>query len=197
MTRLEIFLRLLEKWNRSINLVGKSTLEDPWRRHFLDSAQLLDFLPKGPAAILDIGSGAGFPGLVLAMLGEGRLSVHLCESDGRKATFLREAARLTATAVTVHNQRIEELERLSAYVITARALAPIAKILDLCADFLESRTQLLLLKGAQAHNELTDAEKNWNITATLHHSRSDTSGFIVAITQAHRHDRPVASGGSS
>lgn len=189
--RLESYLALLEKWNRAINLVGKSSLEDPWRRHVLDSAQLLDFLPPGPATLLDVGSGAGFPGLVLGILGEGRLVVHLCESDARKAAFLREAARVTATAVSVHAKRIEAIEPFPVDIITARALAPIAEILDLCTRFIGEKTQFLLLKGAQTHNELTEAKKSWNMQAELHPSRSDNSGFIVKITQARRHDRPV------
>jgi 16S rRNA (guanine527-N7)-methyltransferase len=193
MARLETYLAALEKWNKAINLVGKSSLEDPWRRHFLDSAQLLDLIPQNSGAVLDVGSGAGFPGLVLAILGEGRLKVHLCESDGRKATFLREAARLTGTEAIVKSERIEDIEAFPVGVITARALAPIATILDLCEDFIDEGTQLLLLKGGQTHNELTEAEKSWNIRAELIPSRSDKTGLIAHIIQAKRHDRATDS----
>ena len=193
MSRLETYLAALEKWNKAINLVGKSSLEDPWRRHFLDSAQLLDLIPENSRTVLDVGSGAGFPGLVLAILGEGRLKVDLCESDGRKATFLREVARLTETEVTVNSQRIEDIEVFPVDVITARALAPIATILKLCEDFIGQETQLLLLKGTQTHNELTEAEKSWNIRAELIPSRSDKTGLIAHITQATRHDRTTGS----
>lgn len=193
MARLETYLAALEKWNKAINLVGKSSLEDPWRRHFLDSAQLNDWIPEGSASLLDVGSGAGFPGLVLAILGEGKLNVNLCESDGRKATFLREVARLTETPVTVMSQRIEDLEPFPVDIITARALAPIATILELCEGFIGRGTQLLLLKGGQTHNELTEAEKSWNIRAELIPSRSDKTGLIAHITQAQRHDRATDS----
>lgn len=196
MDRLAAYLALLEKWNRAINLVSKATLADPWRRHLLDSAQLLPYLPEGSATALDLGSGAGFPGLVLAILGGERLAMHLVESDVRKAAFLREAARVTGTAATVHNRRIEEIREFPVDVVTARALAPIAAILGLAAPFMAEKTQLLLLKGAQTHKELTEAEKNWTINATLHPSRSDPSGFIVQITEARRHDPPGKPGKS-
>jgi 16S rRNA (guanine527-N7)-methyltransferase len=196
MDRLAAYLALLEKWNRAINLVSKATLADPWRRHLLDSAQLQPHLPEGPATVLDLGSGAGFPGLVLAILGGERLTVHLVESDARKAAFLREAARVADVAATVHNRRIEDLQGFGADVVTARALAPIAAILDLAAPFMAEKTQLLLLKGTQTHKELTDAQKNWTINTTLHPSRSDPSGFIVQITEARRHDPPGKPGKS-
>lgn len=189
MTRLEVYLAALQKWNKAINLVGKSSLEDPWRRHFLDSAQLLDLIPENSKSVLDVGSGAGFPGLVLAIVSEGRFKVHLCESDGRKATFLKEVARLTGTEVAVKSERIEELEAFPVDIITARALAPIVTILDWCENFIGEETQLLLLKGTQTHNELTEAEKTWNIRAEIIPSRSDKTGLIAHITQAKRHDR--------
>lgn len=195
MDRLAAYLALLEKWNRAINLVSKATLADPWRRHFLDSAQLLPHLPGSPVTVLDLGSGAGFPGLVLAILGGERLAAHLVESDARKAAFLREAARVTGTAATIHNRRIEELGPFAVDVVTARALAPIAAILDLAAPFVAEQTQLLLLKGGQTHKELTEAQKNWTINANLHPSRSDPSGFIVQIREARRHERPARSPG--
>jgi 16S rRNA (guanine527-N7)-methyltransferase len=189
MARFEIYLVALQKWNNAINLVGKSSLEDPWRRHFLDSAQLIDLIPEGSKTVLDVGSGAGFPGMVLAIKGEDRFKVHLCESDGRKATFLREVGRLTETEVTVKSERIERLKPFPVDIITARALAPIANILDLCAGFIGEGTQLLLLKGTQTYNELTEAEKSWNIRVKLIPSRSDKTGLIAHITQAKRHDR--------
>jgi 16S rRNA (guanine527-N7)-methyltransferase len=189
MERLEVYMAALQKWNKAINLVGKSSLDDPWRRHFLDSAQLLDLIPHGAKSVLDVGSGAGFPGLVLAILSEGRFKTHLCESDGRKATFLREVGRLTKTEVAVTSARIEDLSAFPVDIITARALAPIVTILDWCEDFIGEGTQLLLLKGNQTHNELTEAEKTWNIRAELIRSRSDKTGLIAHITQATRHDR--------
>lgn len=187
--RLQTYAVLLSKWNSVINLVSAKTLQDdPWRRHFWDSAQLAGHIAPRHRVILDVGSGAGFPGLVLAIL-DGRPAVHLCESDRRKATFLREAARATATAVTVHDCRAEELDIAGIDLITARALAPVGAILTLCERFLVGETQLLLLKGRQVHNELTEAAKTWNMQTVLHPSRSDDSGFVLQIEKVARHDR--------
>jgi 16S rRNA (guanine527-N7)-methyltransferase len=192
--RLAAYLELLQKWNGAINLVGASTLADPWRRHFWDSAQLRPFLPSASTAttLFDLGSGGGFPGLVLAIvLGDG-VAAHLVESDRRKATFLREAARATGTGVVVRSERAEAaVSEVKADVITARALAPISDILELGKAFMQPSTQFLLLKGTQTHNELTEAAKHWKMDVDLHPSRSDPSGFIVQIKRATRHDRSI------
>ncbi len=118
------YLELLGRWQRAVNLVGGSTLADPWRRHILDCAQVVPHVPRSAATVLDLGSGAGLPGLVLALMGVP--GVHLVESDQRKAQFLREAARLTRAPVVVHATRIEDLRGIAADVVTARALAPSA-----------------------------------------------------------------------
>ena len=139
--RLERYAALLEKWNRAINLVARGSLVDLWRRHMLDSAQLWPLLPvarERPRRILDLGSGAGFPGLVLAIMGvpEGSVEVHLVESDEKKATFLREAARIAEAPVTLHVQRIESLAPFPVDAVTARACAPLPRLLDYAAPFL-------------------------------------------------------------
>ena len=105
--RLTVYLELLRRWQRAINLVGPATLVDPWRRHFLDCGQLAARIPAGAASLVDLGSGAGFPGMVLAILGV--REIDLIESDRRKAQFLREVARATGTSVRVHAERIERL----------------------------------------------------------------------------------------
>jgi 16S rRNA (guanine527-N7)-methyltransferase len=190
--RLSTYLELLRKWNGAINLVGASTLADPWRRHFWDSAQLLPLLPQHPSVLVDLGSGGGFPGLVLAIAAGDRMQVHLVESDRRKATFLREAARATATDVAVHSERAETpTTPVRADIITARALAPISVVLELAAAFAQPATQFLLLKGSQTHNELTEARKHWTMEVDVHPSRSDASGFMVQIKRAIRHDRSI------
>ncbi|MGE5539750.1 MAG: 16S rRNA (guanine(527)-N(7))-methyltransferase RsmG [Gemmatimonas sp.] len=190
--RLDSYLQLLRKWNGAINLVGVSTLADPWRRHFWDSAQLLPLLPSSdqPSVVVDLGSGGGFPGLVLAIVAGDRISAHLVESDRRKATFLREAARATGTDVAVHSERAETAANpVKADVITARALAPVEVVLELADAYVQPSTQFLLLKGSQTHKELTAAAKDWKMDVELHPSRSDPSGFIVQIKRATRHDR--------
>lgn len=177
--RLAAYVELLTLWNRRINLVGRDTLGDVWRRHVLDSAQLLRHLPTGTRTLLDFGSGAGLPGLVLALLGVPE--VHLVEADQRKAAFLREAVRITGAAATVHASRIEKLPPLVADAITARALAPLAELLELAAPFLGPRSVCLFLKGAAAEQELTAAGKTWKMRVQKTPSISDPSGCILRV----------------
>ncbi len=184
MDRLARYLALLRRWQNQINLVGRSTLDDPWRRHILDSAQLRALIPHGAADIVDLGSGAGFPGLVLAIVGAGRVT--LVDSDQRKCAFLREAARITGAAVTIRAARIESLEPRSADVITARALKPLPQFLPLAAPVLRAAGHCLLLKGAGAAAELTAADAAWTMRVTMHPSRSDAAGVILQLTDIKR-----------
>jgi len=186
--RLKLYAALLETWNQKINLVSKTTVRDLWRRHILDSAQLFPLLPPGTQTLLDLGSGAGFPGLVLAIMGGPH--VHLVESDQRKCAFLREAARVARAAVTVHARRIEDLTPFPADVITARALAPVAELLDLAAPFIGEKTRLLFLKGQNVEVELTDAHKRWRISARNSASLTDSAGTVVCIDEVRRVDQP-------
>lgn len=182
--RLRLYAARLATWNRAINLVARTTLDDVWRRHFLDSAQLLPLLPPPPAdrplVLLDLGSGAGFPGLVLAILGAGE--VHLAEADARKAAFLREVARETATEITLHPGRIEALVPFPVDVVTARALAPLPRLLPLAAPFLAPGGAGLFLKGRTVDAELTDAAKSWMMATDLIMSRTDADGRILRLT---------------
>ena len=175
--RLERYLELLRRWQGAINLVGRRSLEDPWRRHFLDSAQLAR-LAQG-RRWLDLGSGAGFPGLVLAILGVGE--VELVESDGRKAAFLAAAARETGTPVVVHNRRIEELSPQIYDVVTARALAPLVQLLELAQPFLGADSTALFLKGQDIEVELTEAAKCWKVALERQPSLSDSRGTVVVV----------------
>jgi 16S rRNA (guanine527-N7)-methyltransferase len=179
LARLAAYVDLLERWSERINLVGRATLADPWRRHILDSAQLLPLVPRGTRRLLDLGSGAGFPGLVLAILGVP--GVELVEADARKCAFLREAARVAAAPVTIHPRRIEAMPARAADVVTARALAPLDRLLALAEPFLGPRTVCLFLKGARAGEELAAARKAWTTTATLHASLSDPRGSVVRL----------------
>jgi 16S rRNA (guanine527-N7)-methyltransferase len=177
--RLEAYAALLIRWQKAINLVGPKTLPDLWRRHMLDSAQLRPLVPEQTRRLVDLGSGAGFPGLVLAIMGvEG---VHLIESDARKATFLREAARVTGTAITIHAARIETIEGLPADVVTARAYAPLDKLLQGAARFWTHNSLGLFLKGQDIDVELTTAAKCWRFTAERLPSRSDPSGVVLRV----------------
>jgi|SRR5579859_1283964 len=183
--KLRLYAELLKKWQAKINLVGPATIPDLWRRHFLDSAQLFPHLPDGP--VLDLGSGAGFPGLVLAILrGEGGDPVYLAESDGRKGAFLREAARLTAAPATVLTSRIEALKPFEIKAITARALAPVTTLLTLAESFLTHSPKCLFLKGEKLEDELTEAAKDWNMTLERFASASDPHGFILSLKEVRR-----------
>lgn len=182
--RLCAYADLLVKWQARINLVGRSTVGDLWRRHMLDSAQLWPLLPTPTRTLVDLGSGAGFPGLVLAIMGVP--DVHLVESDVRKGAFLREVARVTGAAVTVHSQRIEALEPFAADVVTARALAPVAQLLDYAAPFLGPHSQCLFLKGQNVASELTDAHKMWNMTVDSTPSKSDSAAAILRLSEVRR-----------
>lgn len=192
LARLEDYAALLAKWNRAINLVSKGSLADLWRRHMLDSAQLADHLPEAPAGrariIADLGSGAGFPGLVLALLGAGRL--HLIESDQRKASFLREAARSLGLDLEIHNARIETLPALPVDVVTARACAPLPKLIDYAKHFPaagpDGKICCLFPKGGEVERELTEADKTCHMTVERLPSRSDASGTILRIWMAGR-----------
>lgn len=187
LARLEAYAALLAKWQAKINLVGPATLPETWRRHFLDSAQLYAHLPANTRVIADLGSGAGFPGLVLAIVAEaaGRdLTVHLVESDARKAAFLAEAAREARIvgAVKIHPVRAEALAgRMAADVITARALAPLDRLLGLARPLLKPDGLCLFLKGEKADAEIAEARKRWDFALERVASKSDPGGVILKI----------------
>ena len=186
LVRLEEYGGLLRRWNARINLVSRESLNDLWRRHMLDSLQLAawDSNNKGAGPWVDLGSGAGFPGLVLAIAGI--RDVHLVERNSRKCAFLREAALLTSADVTIHNARIETLEPLAGRAVTARALAPLVKLLPLAHRHLEDCGQMLFLKGQDVDNELTEATKYWKMTPRYSPSLSDKSGSILQLTEISR-----------
>lgn len=157
--RLERYAELLTLWQPKINLVGPKTMAEMWTRHFLDSAQLLP-LVAGATRLADLGSGGGFPGLVLAILTGAQ--THLVESDQRKAIFLREVSRETSAPVTVHAARAEALEPLVADIVTARALAPLAELLPLAYRHIRPGGRTVFLKGAEWQGEVVAArEQGW------------------------------------
>ncbi|MSP88748.1 MAG: 16S rRNA (guanine(527)-N(7))-methyltransferase RsmG [Alphaproteobacteria bacterium] len=191
LARLQIYADLLVKWQKAINLVGPDTIPDLWRRHFLDSAQLHPLIPPEARRVVDFGSGAGFPGLVLALMGD--REIHLIESDARKIAFLREAARLTSAPVVLHHGRIEQIQPFPVDVVTARALAPITALLGYTEPYLalsEDRScRCLFLKGRTAEQELTDAEKLWNMKAIRVPSSAGGEGVILILEGIHSADR--------
>jgi 16S rRNA (guanine527-N7)-methyltransferase len=187
LARLDAYVGLLAQWSARINLVGRDTLADPWRRHILDCAQLLPLIPQGARSLIDLGSGAGLPGLVLAILGVP--GVELVEADSRKCAFLREAARVTAATVTIHNARAEAIRPRPVEIVAARALAPLDRLLALAAPFLGPQSLCLFLKGARAEEELTLARRGWTMTSTAFESRSDPRGVVLRLQQVAREPR--------
>ena len=177
--RMSAYAEILLKWQRRINLVSKGTLPDLWRRHFADSAQLFALIPPGTEHIVDFGSGAGFPGLVLAAMGPWRVS--LIESDSRKCAFLSEASRVMGLNVTIHNARIDAVPALNADVATARALAGLPDLLAFTVQHLRPSGIALFLKGQMAEEELTLSLKQWNMVATRTPSHTDPSGVILQL----------------
>jgi 16S rRNA (guanine527-N7)-methyltransferase len=179
--RLETFVALLLTWNKRINLISKSTEPDIWRRHILDSVQLYPLIPRDCLSLVDLGSGAGFPGLVLSIMGV--KGVRLVESDARKAAFLREAARMTQADAVILNQRAEKVTPGPVDVVTARALAPMPELLTLAQPFLGQNTLCLFLKGQHIEAELTQAHKMWRMQVDLRPSRSDPTGSVVRVRE--------------
>jgi 16S rRNA (guanine527-N7)-methyltransferase len=188
LARLTEYGGILRYWQKSVNLVGRVTLTDIWRRHMLDSAQLIPHIPESAREIVDMGSGAGFPGLVLAIMLD--RPVHLIEATGKKAAFLREAARVTDAPVTVHNCRIEALSAWPVDLITARALAPMEKLLEYAEPFPGPNSSgspvCLFLKGAKAEQELTEAHKSWKMTVDRFPSITDPEGSVLRIQDLKR-----------
>jgi len=186
--RLDRYVALLKKWSPKINLVSKTTLDGVWKRHIADSAQILPLLPDGTRRIVDLGSGAGFPGLVLAILArehDAPFEVTLVESDGRKAMFLREVIRETGAAAQVRVERAEALT-LAADVVTARAFMPLATMLPVAQPLIGKEGVALLHKGARYESELTKAVENWHMETEIHKSRIDPASVILRLSGLER-----------
>lgn len=181
---LEKFADLLLTWNARINLIGKATESTVWERHIADSLQLLPLAPQGALRWLDLGSGAGLPGIVVAIAWKAENpggQVALIESDGRKCAFLREAIRSLDLPAKVLNVRIETVHIDPPDVISARALAPLADLLAFSQPLAGPRTCLLFPKGRRLDSELTEAEAAWHIDATRYPSATDPDGAILKI----------------
>jgi len=182
--RLRLYADLLLRWNRTINLISRADEGDLWSRHLADALQLLPYVPPDIPYAIDLGSGAGLPGLVLSLATGTHF--HLIEADGRKATFLREAARETGALVTVHACRIEAAAIDPAQLITARALAPLPNLLALAAPLLAPGGVCLFPKGQNAERELTEAARTWNMRVEKFPSQIDRSGLILRISEVER-----------
>jgi 16S rRNA (guanine527-N7)-methyltransferase len=182
--RLQTYAALLVRWNRSINLIGRHTVDDLWQRHFADCLQLGPLIPSTARSGVDLGSGAGFPGLVLAIATG--IPFHLIESDVRKAAFLRVVIEATGAPSTVHAVRLEAALIPPADVVTSRALAPLPKLMPGIARFLSPDGVALLLKGEHVDEELTGALSEWHMTVDRRASVTDSRGVILRLTEVRR-----------
>lgn len=182
--RLARYLDLLKKWNPKINLVSSESLQDAWNRHILDSAQLIRFAPATTETWADLGSGGGFPGLVTAILRietDHPTQTILVESDQRKAAFMRTVIRATEVSAKVETQRIEILTPQNAQVISARALAPLSKLLTYVHRHLAPGGTALLLKGQNWQEELRAAQESWTFGFSAHKSVTNDDAVILEI----------------
>lgn len=186
--KFSLYHELLLKWQKAVNLVGKSTLDDIWGRHFLDSAQLFPLIPADCRVLVDMGSGAGFPGLVLSIMGVPE--VHLIESDSRKAAFLAEVGRKCGLNVKTHNCRIESVEGVSADVVTARALAALPALMGYAWPFISENGGICIFpKGKQAQDELAEAQKEWVFHVKHQPSQTAPDGLILVLESIFPTDR--------
>ncbi len=178
----------LKQWAKRFNLVAPSTLAHFWSRHVLDSVQLFDLAPKTAKTWVDFGSGAGFPGMILAIMLKTRMgaNMHLIEANGKKCAFLKHCARISHAPVQISQMRIEDVPTKRADVITARALADLTNLLNYAEPFVGKDTILLFPKGKNAQKELTNAMKQWQINSQSHVSRTDEQASILCIEHMER-----------
>ena len=179
------YSQLLAEWQKKINLIGPATTENIWHRHFYDSAQLLPLIKKSGTGglgrkIMDMGSGAGFPGLVLALMGEN--SVYLAEPSAKRCAFLRQVMRETGAGAEILQAKVKDIETFPVDIVTARALAPIATLIEWGLPYLREDGEFWLLKGSRVEEELTLAKKNWNMKTEIFPSKTGNGGKILKLS---------------
>lgn len=186
--RLRLYAALLQQWQEKINLVGRETLPFLWHRHIADGLQLTRFMGSTPRVLIDMGSGAGIPGMIVA-LAYPHHQVTLIESNRKKVAFLMEVARRCRISVKILAERIERVDsapyRMTHPIVTARALAPLSSLLDLTAPFLEQGTGLFY-KGQDVGSELTDSQKSWRIRYIAHQSVIEPKSSILEVLEAQK-----------
>jgi len=181
--RLKAYVGLLEDWNARHNLVSAASLTDVWHRHIWDSAQLLRYVPPAAKTLVDLGSGAGFPGLVLAEMLRGKVQVTLFEATAKKCRFLEAVRDRLGLETVVRNARVEETPPQRFDVITARACAPLDKLLSYAQHFAGRGSVCLFPKGQNVGSELTQARKSWKIKALHHQSLTDPSAIVLEVRE--------------
>lgn len=183
--QLKTYLSLLQDWQAKFNLVSKSSLDDAWNRHFLDSMQLYKYIPQSAQTLADFGSGAGFPGMVLAIIAKENtpyLKVTLIESIKKKTLYLNEVAKATSTPVEIINDRIENLTNIHFDVITSRAMTALNDLLGYAAPFCRKNTVCIFPKGKNYASELAEAHKNWHFKCHIEPNEMSEEGRILIIT---------------
>ena len=187
--RLRIFEALVKKWTKAINLVSKSDFSKVWERHILDSAQIYPYLPKSPGIYSDFGSGGGFPSIVLAALlyeENPDIQIHLIESDGRKAAFLRTALRELKVPGMVWGKRVQEIKLSPARVVTARAVAPLADLFSMAQTLINNETICFFPKGVNWKKEVEVARKQWSFDLKAINSRTQSDAVILELGSIER-----------
>lgn len=186
--KLKTYEALLKKWQPKINLVSNQTLDNAWERHFVDSIQIADLLPEGQKTLFDLGSGAGFPGLVLAIM-RPDIEVHLVESDQKKCSFLKTVSRETESSAQIHNARIESISReIMPDIIMARALASLDQLFEYCSDWIEMNKDLTLIfpKGEKGEEELAILRQKWSFDCRTCQSETDRNAKIYVFSNTYR-----------
>ncbi len=176
---LDTYIHNLKKYNKHTNLVGSSTLEDPWKRHILDCLQILPTLKNYNYSILDMGTGAGLPGLILSIMG--CHNVTLVDSNNKKTKFLEKIKKEMNLKVKIILDRVENEENKKYDIITSRALANLSKLFTYSHNFLKKNTVLIFLKGKTVNDEILDATKIWKFECHKHTSLSDRGGSLLVI----------------
>jgi 16S rRNA (guanine527-N7)-methyltransferase len=182
--KLDLYASLLLKWNRKINLISRHSEGDLWQRHFEDALQLVPLIPSRVQRAADLGSGAGFPGMVLAIATG--ISFTLIEADQRKAAFLREVAAAVSAPAAILPCRIESAHIEACDLVTARALAPLSDLLALTLPLLKPGGAALFPKGGHAEEDLTNAKHGWHMKVERHQSVTDPQGVILRLTEVRR-----------
>lgn len=187
--RLQIFVGLLAKWNAAINLVSPASLAEVWTRHVADSAQVLDLAPIRRARWLDMGSGAGFPGIVIALITADTpnpVEMTLVESDRRKAAFLSTVSRETGVPMIIQAARIEAVVPQNADTVSARALAPLVRLCSFAERHLAPHGAALFLKGGHYDAEIAEARRTWSFALDVRRSSTDPAGAVLIMKDLRR-----------
>ena len=186
MLKLRAYEASLQEWQNKFNLVSKSSLEDAWNRHFIDSMQLFKYIPQSVQSLYDFGSGAGFPGMVLAIMAAEKtpyLKVSLIESIGKKTLYLKHVSEICSVNVEIFNQRIESLPKNKVDVVTSRAMTSLSDLLGYAYPFCKKETVCIFPKGKKHQEEIDEAKKHWQFECQIHPSETSSEGVILVITK--------------